>query len=256
MSYISNVIIKYATDENNNINSLVDVVSTSSTENKDNLTLIDDKNRNSVLDSRMGHIMRDGKCLSCYKDKSECNGAGHRGIIHLKYSLFNVLAIKEIKKWLKVICLNCSNIYNNIPKGKDKLTIMSKNAVNFSICTNKILNAAGREIICNTVHPKITSDKNIIYITNSKEESHKILFPDEVKKIFSKIPKNVINILGIHPNSYIFNSIVVPPNATRPPIRKFNSNNASHNEITTFLQMFIKSDKLLSREFPEKKIYI
>ena len=203
-----------------------------------------------IYDPHMGSTNSNQRCESCGYYKIKC--PGHPGSYYLNYPCLSPMYIKEISKWLKVICFNCAEpIESNIPQVK-KAHILS-NFVKQCNKTNKINYCQN----CKQPHPHITmekKDKTNIYIEDEKKNK-KIIYAKEISNILNRITDETVLKLGkplvSHPRNFIITVLRVPPNTIRPDVRKIGGKN-NNNDVTILLKNIIT----LNMEIPEQIDYI
>jgi DNA-directed RNA polymerase II subunit RPB1 len=71
---------------------------------------------NAVNDPRMGTVVKDQACLTCFGDMVDC--PGHFGHIELARPVYHVGLIDAVRKVLKVTCCNCSRLLIDDPEEK------------------------------------------------------------------------------------------------------------------------------------------
>lgn len=227
---------------------------------------------NGVYDLHMGTTDLEYTCSTCQHNKRYC--LGHPGSVALKYPVQSPLFLKEIQKWAKAICFNCSkplledSVLQNLHESrvrKDKILDEYVKLIKSSATKN--IKCAH----CNAVHPHITKDKsdNIsLYVeyydiktdTGAKPKllNHKPiqLFPHELEAIFNKISNETVVKMGkpiiCHPRKFLLRSIRAPPNTIRPDLKKLGSGRSNNNDVTVLLQYIIKVNEKFPDELPKE----
>lgn len=214
-----------------------------------------------IYDDHMGSTSHEWNCGTCHYDKKLC--PGHFGSITLNYPILSPMFIKEIIKWLKIICFNCGDLlisYKPLPIRKDK--ILGEYVKLTTRASNKNVVCAN----CQAIHPHITKDNSDpvsilmeIYENKGNEnksqlvESHP-LYPHQIKKIFERISDRVIEQMGkplfCHPKKFILNTIKAPPNPIRPDIKKIGAGRSNNNDLTVLMSAIVKFNEDISSTVP------
>ena len=211
-------------------------------------------------DARMGTTEPAWNCYECSNKKKYCGG--HFGTIKLNYPMKNTMFLREIVRWLKIVCFNpnCGKLIlkpdsvQNL-KGLKALTEYAK----LSRSANKILEC----VHCHTKHPFILKDKDDdlkLYMSiptqetkfklEDLENSRIPLHNHTIKEIFSRVSMDTLLTLGFkstsHPSNFIIDYLAVPPNTIRPDIRKIGGGRSNNNDTTTLLQYIIRTNNSLN----------
>lgn len=190
-------------------------------------------------------------CLTCLNDKQLC--LGHPGFINLQYPVYNVLALNEIRKWIKVICFNCGKIvlpistYENIAISK-RLNELSK----------KMSTGENSKKCDHCKAPKmfiIKSDASKMLFRGAIRENKVngdivTIYPHMLFEIFRRVSDETVlelsKTLNNHPRKYILTKIMVIPTCSRPdtvqPSGKMDSNG-----LTTLYKSIINDGAALSK---------
>lgn len=229
-------------DEENKIDSHVNVLFQESS--RGNLPM-----PGGVSDDHMGSYAHEWDCGTCKYDKKLC--PGHFGSVQLKYPILSPMFIKEILKWLKVICFNCGKLlinYEKLPVREDKIL---KTYVELSTrSANKNINC----VHCNSIHPHVVKDKSdpiSIFMEFYNEKAitktpvlKSPLYPHFIKNIFNKISDETVLMMGkplvSHPKKFVLSIIKAPPNPIRPEIKKITGGISTSNDLTVLLQAIMK----------------
>ena len=198
-------------------------------------------------DLRMGTTDHNSSCLSCNHGKKNCTG--HPGHIVTKYALFQPIAIPIIRKWIKIICLNCGHLM--LDKEKYKHFIETHKNISGRFNTLHNMSFDGKECPnCKYIHPKIVKDPIDHYtftaaINTQGGVRNEIIYPDVLKKAFNAFPEYMATALGVpHPRTLVTNTITVPPNTVRPGMRS-TITNSHYNDLTNLLQKIVKTNNQL-----------
>lgn len=217
---------------------------------------------NGIYDDHMGSTAHEWVCGTCKYDKKLC--PGHFGAIFLNYPVLSPMYIKEILKWLKVICFNCGKLiipYKKLPIRKDKILgeyvkLSTRAASKNMTCT-----------YCQALHPHISKDKNdpvTIFMefydtrTTSSTKGQLIarapLYPHQIKSVFDKISDATVMDMGkpivSHPKKFILSVIKAPPNPIRPDIKKIGGGRSNNNDLTVLLQAIVKMNDDMPASIP------
>lgn len=210
----------------------------------------------------MGTTDPELKCLTCQQYKKNC--PGHPGVVNLKYPVVSPLFIKQIQKWLKCICFNCSKLIieneklDKIISGvrQDLILGVVAKAIK-SMKTNKIL----RCYYCNAPHPNIKpskTDNTSIEVTWNKDDRPQVerLYPHIIKNILDNILDSLVVKLGkpviSHPKKFILTALRAPPNTIRPDIKKISGGRTNNDDITVLLQNIVKMNQNIPDEIPDE----
>lgn len=203
-----------------------------------------------IYDDHMGSTSHEWECGTCRYDKSLC--PGHFGSITLNYPVLSPMFIREIVKWLKIVCFNCGHLlvpYKELPIRKDK--ILGEFVKLTTRSSNKNITCHN----CDAIHPHIVKDNSDpvtismeIYDQKSENKSQLLgtypIYPHHIRKIFEKIPDQVILDMGkpllCHPKKFILTTIKAPPNPIRPDIKKIGAGRSNNNDLTVLMSTIIK----------------
>lgn len=208
---------------------------------------------NGPLNRNLGTTDIQYRCDTCQNNKILCQG--HHGHINLKYPVKSPLFIKEIQKYLKILCFNCGSLIKTLPKyneGECRLTAIGKSITkpDTTYCS-----------VCNAKYVKtfISKENSLIILKNkeiieTKKPSHEELYNHEIRDIFNKVTDETLTHLNVsnmsHPKKFILNAISVPPNQLRPSIKK-DSAKSSSNDTTNLLKIIIEQNEKLPDIIPE-----
>ncbi len=222
--------------------------------NSDNLEKGIEPVKGGIYDAAMGTTEDAIKCTSCQNSKKYC--PGHFGYRVLNYPLQSPCFIKEILKWLKVVCFKCG-------------TILCKQNENIFLnaLAKKVRPTRQHSVVCpncNELQPIYSRDKHSNFAINKEflntkmpetadqEESKKErVFPHEIAEIFSRVTnESALRLVKnkasrLHPSKYIQKTIPVPPNTIRPNINRIRGGKSGNNDTTALLKQVIESDMRL-----------
>lgn len=203
-------------------------------------------------DMRLGTVDHGYKCSTCHNKKSDC--IGHEGVIHLNYPVMEPLFVKEIVKWLKVICHNCKRPI--IAESKYKVF---KEEARLSEATKIVRQSTANKVVtcinCNFEQPNIIKDKNndplIIFVKTRAMEEPMRIYPHQIKAIFDHIPDSVVNSMGksvqSHPRNMISSKIKVPSVVIRPDVRKVGGGRSTADDLTMLIQHIVKKNEKVDK---------
>ena len=220
---------------------------------------------NGGYDPHMGSTSSFWDCESCLHRKKLC--PGHAGSYQLHVPVPSPMFIKEIVKWLKVICFQCGKLIVKETK--------------FHVPTDKILSeyvkltrTVSKNILCvhcETLHPHIVKDKADpisifaeIYepksVTASSSGKFKLLhqvplYPQEIAKILKRVEPETVALVGkplvCHPKKFMLITLRVPPNTIRPDVQKMNAGRSNSNDLTILLQTIMKINEQIPAVLPD-----
>lgn len=213
-----------------------------------------------IYDAHMGTTDHSWDCKTCHHEKKYCEG--HSGYIALKYPVLNPLFIRQIIKWLKVICFGCGKPV--IKLDADPSHPLRTNLTDLAGKVGKTVKCA----YCETIHPHIVKDKtDYVSVTAEVYDISKIssdrgklqskfpLYPHLIKMIFDKVPEWVLVRLGqpleSHPRNLVLTHLRAPPNTVRPNINKLGGGRSNNNDLTVLMQMIMKFNERLPNTIPK-----
>lgn len=212
-----------------------------------------------VYDAHMGTTDYSWNCKTCEHDKKLC--PGHYGSYQLNIPVPSPMFMKDIVKWLKVICFKCGKPIvapnANIAKlPKDK--ILSEYV--------KITRTANKNpscVHCEEIHPHVVKDQSDctsiymeIYDDKQKGKLPKriMLYPHFIAKIFQKIKHETVALLGkpvaCHPSKFMISTLRVSPNTIRPDVKKINAGRSNSNDVTILMQTIMKINEQIPNKLP------
>ena len=195
-----------------------------------------------VYDARMGTTDNGWNCASCLNKKSQC--PGHFGFINTNYPLIQPLMHAEVVRWLKVVCHNCGSPIVDA-KSLDIAIIKAKapKLTNCSICQHELYTVSQTNVI-----GKINRTSRVDTKHETEMLNHQI--QEILKKISSATCLQFGKQLGSHPSNFVVNTILVPPNTTRPDIRRTNGIRTSHSDITSLIKSIVGVNQSLPKNVP------
>jgi len=210
-----------------------------------------------IYDAHMGTTDISWPCATCFHKKKWC--PGHAGVINLNYPVLSPLFLKDISKWLKVICFNCGKLLITY----SKLAVSQKNILGEYV---KIMRAKDKNVECThcqAIHPHLVKDRNdnVTLITEwynketKKLEKTITLYPHKIAAIFDKISDQTVTEMGkpliCHPRKLVLSSLRAPPNTIRPDMKKIGGGRSKNNDVTVLLQAVIKINESIPSVIPK-----
>jgi DNA-directed RNA polymerase beta' subunit len=212
-----------------------------------------------INDLALGTTEHNYNCNTCGHGKKSC--PGHRGSLRLNMGITQPIGISEIRKWLKITCLNCGTI---LPKREKYIHFPLKRRLNEA----SSIDVAGETCPnCDAVHPKIVKDEEDHFtfwaeppnVANEKRpariagrpsERHGVkLYPDTIRAMFERVSDADCQALGrdlnVHPRHLILRVINIPPNTIRPGMKSFTGAGNSNHDSTNLLQHIVRRNALL-----------
>ena len=213
---------------------------------------------NGVYDLKMGTIDHNFLCLTCQNNKKLC--PGHRGKYMLKAPVMQPLGVSQIRKILKIICLECGSLCIE----PDKLMKINNISQSRRFNAMTAISTEGKQCpSCNAIHPKIVKtadDYFTIFAEYSQAEDKRKkgtntklnvkLYPGVIRDIFNKISDASLHFLNLwdnNPSKLILSTIEIPANCIRPSIKSF-TGGSNYHDSTTIIQNIIKRN---SEQLPE-----
>lgn len=212
--------------------------------------------RGGVYDLRLGTTDHNYLCRTCALGKKLC--PGHRGHLVLRVAVTQPVAIAEIRRWLRVVCLRCSAVivdrekYAALPPGR-RLAEAATAAAEGRLCPR-----------CGAAHPRITKDEEdnfTFWVAPPGERRHgpegrgAKLYPDMIRAIFDRVSDSAVAALGrppeSHPRRLVRRVVAVPPNTIRPGVRSYAGSGSSYHDSTNLLQNLVKRNSLLPEKLPD-----
>jgi DNA-directed RNA polymerase II subunit RPB1 len=220
-----------------------------------------------IYDAHMGTTEHLWDCEACLYDKKLC--PGHPGCYDLHIPVPQAMFMKDIVKWLKIICFSCGKPIvplTNLRVSKDKILgeyvkIIRTANKNFK-CTH-----------CDAIHPHIVKEQTdpvSIYMeiyepkavaAQSSGSKYKLiarapLYPHQILTIFNKILNSTVIAMGkpiqCHPKKLMISTLRVPPNTIRPDVKKINAGRSNSNDLTILLQTIMKINDQIPTTLPDQ----
>ncbi len=194
-------------------------------------------NANGLFDLHTGTVDKELDCLTCHSNMREC--PGHWSHIELPIACWHALFYKATIKILHCICWHCSRILigpddervrllnQQFPKSEDRLREMSKLCRSQRTCrfeheSFRSVNplyayGCGRPTIKFKFENFILRMKTATTTTNPYDD---VVYPDDVLRIFHRMPEFQFQLLGLstNPEHTIQLVVPVPPPIIRPPV--------------------------------------
>ena len=212
-----------------------------------------------VYDKSCGTTDYSYSCQTCKHDKKLC--PGHRGSLDLRVAVLSPVAISEVRRWLRALCLNCGEVvleperYMQLPPQK-RLAEVAQAAVEGRPCRR-----------CGVPHPRIVKDEDDHFtfwaeqaVAGEKraprarsERRGERIWPDAIRAILERVSESAAEALGAaaHPRNLVLRRICVPPNTVRPNVRSFGgASGASYHDSTNLLQHLVKRNSQLKEVLP------
>lgn len=219
---------------------------------------------NGISDAHMGTTSRDYSCKTCYQDKELC--PGHFGYYKLNYPVQSPLFMKDIMRWLKIICYNCGKLIVKYIKMRYRPDKILNQFVKMARPSGKILQCAH----CESVQPNIVKDRDDnftifrewydITATNTSNKSKMMrkekLMAHEIARIFNKVSDETVLDMGkplyCHPRKLILDYIPVPPNTIRPNMNEKGGGRSGNDDLTVLLRHIVEANRRLPTIIPNE----
>ncbi len=205
-----------------------------------------------IVDPHLGTNSHAYKCHTCFHDKYTC--LSHEGVLILKYPVWNILAVPEGKKWLRIICHRCGNLLFK-KEEVEKYPIASR----LSDCS-KITRSTPKQCSCGFIQPTVKKDESLPFLLRTIFETAyaepTYLMPHDCLAIFNRISNDTVRLMGRDPLSgpreFILEAIKIPGVNVRPDIKKMQGGHATNDTLTTLYVNFIKANDALPSFLPDK----
>ena len=237
MSRIENIRFRLATDDDNENKSFAQI-SSGEINSTDGQPV-----PGGVCDLSLGTMDKKYKCDTCSNPRKTC--LGHRGHIKLNTEIIIPMCVQDTVQWLKIICFDCGHLMIERERLLNatftgSLLSTATGLLNDKPCPN-----------CKTPHSKIIRDAEDYFTIWADNGTHKIkLYPEMIKKIFSKIHPDVLTIFkktqATHPINFITKTLCVLPNSVRPPVHNFTGSSNTYHDFTNIIYHIVKRNILLS----------
>jgi len=260
---VKKVVFSILNDEQIKINSTISITTTELFD-KDQMP-----NPNGLYSTKLGTTDHRLPCKTCELPYEKDHG--HFGLIQLNYPLFSPLLYDFNKKFLSIVCFECSHLVIDKDKAslinpKERLNYARKQAISKS-------DDGGIKVLrkecpnCGAMHPIVRkhplSEYMFTYIEVNKEGKEiskpKNLMTHMIKEIFDGISDEDVEFLGLpietHPKNFILTVLNVPPVTLRPNTNNLMSVKRSNdNNLTAKLQQIVRiNNSLAGMVYDDKK---
>lgn len=200
-------------------------------------------------DTRMGTPEIKNLCGTCRQNKHR--DTGHPGAYKLRMVIEHPVATDDIRRWAKIICLQCGHLLINpnafmaFGPGK-RLNMMSAGDTSKIECKN-----------CGTIHPKIVKDPDFSFILKAQRERDEVeIIPHTLAAAFGKISDQTLHIVGrspdSHPKNYFTKILPISPVTIRPGVKNIGAiTGDASNDLTQIYQHIIRLNSSLPEHPPE-----
>jgi DNA-directed RNA polymerase II subunit RPB1 len=206
------------------------------------------------FDPRMGTTDHHYGCVTCGLQRRD--DPGHGGLMNSRVALASPLFIAEIRRWLRVVCLECGAPvadpakYAGLARAR-RLGEASKAATEGVRCP-----------VCRATHPKIVRAEDDNFSFDAVYPAGKggglaverRLYPDAIRASFERVTASTVEAFGAayHPRALVLRKVYVPPNTIRPGVRMgFGASGAaSYHDLTNMVQYLVKRNLMLPEQMP------
>jgi DNA-directed RNA polymerase II subunit RPB1 len=207
-----------------------------------------------AFDARMGTTDHHYGCVTCGNQRKR--DPGHPGLMRSRVGLVNPLFVPEIRRWLRIICLECGTLL--IDPDKHKAISRERRLMEAS----KVDLEGVRCTTCKAVHPKIVKAEDDYFTFEAQYPPPRgqtvtrtiKLYPDAIRAALERVTSGASSALGrsYHPSSLILKQILIPPNTIRPDMRMgFGTMGAtSHHDLTNMVQYILRRNLSLPVKMP------
>ena len=199
------------------------------------------------FDARMGTTDHHYSCATCRLGRRD--DPGHLGRMRSHTPLASPLFIAEIRRWLRVVCLNCGYPVVNLEKFAGVRPPTQRLNDASLVSTDGV-----RCPVCGVIHPKIVPADDDYFSFNAEGPSAVpgvkgkpyVLYPETIRAAFERVTDATVVALGrpltSHPRQLILKTIVIPPNTIRPGVRMGYgpAGAASYHDLTNMVQYIMK----------------
>lgn len=214
-----------------------------------------------MYDARMGTTDMRYRCSTCGHGRMKC--PGHPGHIELPFSIILPYAVDEVRRYLRVLCLNCSRVMGGVLENDRVARASGMNKLEYAARIDK---GDKRAICphCKAVHPKIIKDKtdnysfSVEYLDTEGKPKVTPLYPFQIDRIFQRVSDETVMKLGrnpetSHPKLLLMKILQVPPVSIRPAVRMSGpgGHGASFHDITGILRYIVNSSEKIKNKFPK-----
>jgi DNA-directed RNA polymerase beta' subunit len=175
--------------------------------------------------------------------------------------------MKEIMRWLKVICYNCGHLIIPYVKTRFRPDKILNQFVKRARPSTKIMQCVN----CGAAQPNIVKDKDdnfTIYrewydlvasatgaTGKGKLAKREKLMAHKIAEIFDRIPDEIVLQMGkslaCHPRKLILTVIPVPPNTIRPNRERSEGGRSGNDDLTVLLRHIVEANKRLPATIPD-----
>jgi DNA-directed RNA polymerase II subunit RPB1 len=212
-------------------------------------------------DKSLGTTEYTYNCQTCKHDKKLC--PGHRGSLDLRVAVISPLAVPEVRRWLRAVCLRCGEVavdparYASLPLARRLAEVASAAST-----------LEGRPCRrCGAPHPRIVKDDDDHFTFWAEpatvgekrapraraEKRGRRIWPDAIRAALERVTDAAAEALGAatHPRNLVLRSVCVPPSPVRPNVRSFGgASGASYHDSTNLLQHLVKRNLQLPEQLP------
>jgi DNA-directed RNA polymerase II subunit RPB1 len=211
-----------------------------------------------IYDAHMGTTEHNIICKTCQNYKEFC--PGHCGVLILNQPVISPFFIKEVMRWLRVLCFNCGKILMKYES--DKLPMV--NRINMLGQLAKNIKVSGTKKSCphcSALHPLVTKDKGVdmtfwMEIEKEGKKEKYQLYPHQIETVFNKVTNETMDFIKkpprCHPRRLVLRALRVPPNTIRPDIKRFAGGRSGNDDLTILLQSIVKCNEKLPHQFPDE----
>jgi len=205
-----------------------------------------------AFDPRMGTTDHSFGCVTCGLQRK--HDPGHPGLMRSRVALESPLFVPEIRRWLRVVCLQCGAPVVDLAKyegvGRARRLVEA----------SKASTEGARCAACRAVHPKIVKAEDDYFTFEAhypaKQGAPRVtkLYPDAIRAAFERVTAATAEAFGrpYHPSVLVLRQILIPSNTIRPGVRMgFGPAGASsHHDLTNMVQYLVKRNLMLPEEMP------
>ena len=211
-----------------------------------------------IYDAHMGSTDRSWDCATCLNHNKYC--PGHTGHIELRYPFQSPLFMKDIIKYLKVICFKCGSLI--IKPRKLKLPREKWLSEYAKLAKGKTCYKCKEP----HDHPHRNKGDYVSIVLDHFEKnkitgkpelvSTRLMYPHEILPIFDRVHNETVLELGktpiCHPRNLILQVLRVPPNSIRPDVKNIEGSRSSSNDLTVLIQSIVRINESLPLTIPEE----
>lgn len=193
-------------------------------------------------------------CAVCKKTAPHC--IGHFGYITLKFPIIQPLVLKDVYKWISIICSECGRCVLS----QDEIVKFPPHK-RFEGVWGKIKSKSNFNCHhCQAIVPKISKlkgdEESIFEMRFPGIDTPKELYAKNVATILGKISDETIRLLGRdprqHPKDYVLNYLPIPPSTIRPDNKKLSSGQSITHNLTSMITSIMTHNKNLPDSIGQK----